>query len=256
MSQGIHARLATLKRTHKKGFAVLLDPDKTRGDAAAQAARRAAAAGADILLVGGSLVQDAYIHQLIALLQASVPELPVVLFPGNALQIVPQADGILFLSLISGRNPDLLIGRHVEAASLLKKSELEVIPTGYMLIEAGNITTANYISQTLPIPRLKPDIAASTAWAGELLGLQAIYMDGGSGAQWPVPAAMIRQVVSHLNIPLIVGGGIRKVDDAMTAWQAGADLLVVGTALEKEAGNDLLTALGAAKHQLNAMVTS
>ena len=160
-------------------------------------------------------------------------EIPIVLFPGNHSQISNKADGILFLSLISGRNPEYLIGQHVNAAPVLAKSKLEVIPTGYMLIENGKATSVEYISQTKPIPRNKTDIALATAMAGEMLGLKMIYLEAGSGAKHPVPVKMIKSLAATLKIPIIVGGGIRSKKQMQKAFKAGADIVVVGTAIEK-----------------------
>lgn len=255
MATSLLAHCQSLKRTGRKGFAVLIDPDKPPSGPPAQWLPALEAADVDWLLVGGSLTTDHHIQALVPAMQA-VTSLPVVLFPGNAAQVVPAADGILLLSLISGRNPDLLIGRHVEAAPLLRASDLEVLPTGYLLIESGNFTTAHYISNTLPIPRDKPQIAMCTALAGELLGLRLVYLDGGSGAQWPVPPEMIAEVAQALRIPLIVGGGIRSGEQAERAWRAGADLLVVGSAFEQDPAGDLLGELATAKAACNRLVSS
>lgn len=246
--------LQSLKTQRQKGLTVLMDPDKTSIELGILLAQRAAAAGVDFLLVGGSLIQDDAINHLIPALKAHT-DLEVVIFPGSISQIVPSADGMLFLSLISGRNPDYLIGRQVEAAPLLRQTELEILPTGYMLIEAGNMTTVRYISNTLPIPRQKPDVAMCTALAGEMLGLRLIYMDGGSGAQWPVPSDMIELVASQLHIPLMVGGGIRSVEEASRIWQAGADMIVVGTAIEDDPEAELLFALGREKEAINRLLS-
>jgi putative glycerol-1-phosphate prenyltransferase len=154
------------------------------------------------------------------------------------MQINPGADAILLLSLISGRNPDLLIGKHVIAAPYLKRSGLEILPTGYMLIESGNSTTALYMSNSLPIPWNKDEIAVSTAIAGEMLGLKLIYMDGGSGADKPVSASMVRKVKQNISIPLVIGGGIRTPEAAAERFRAGADIIVVGNAIETD--NSLL----------------
>jgi geranylgeranylglyceryl phosphate synthase family protein len=159
-------------------------------------------------------------------------EVPVVIFPGSPSQIDSEADGILLLSLISGRNADLLIGRHVEAAPALKRSGLEVLPTGYLLVDGGSPTTASYVSGTLPIPRNKPEIASATAMAGEMLGLRLMYLDGGSGASGVVPPDVIGAVTESVEVPIFVGGGIRSADDIDTAHDAGADVVVVGTAFE------------------------
>jgi putative glycerol-1-phosphate prenyltransferase len=165
--------------------------------------------------------------------------LPVVLFPGNAMQIEPTADAILFLSLISGRNPELLIGQHVMAAPILKNTRLEVIPTGYILINSGKTTSVAYISNTTPIPEDKYSLAACTAMAGEMLGLQVIYLDAGSGAEREISPKMIATVRRAINVPLIVGGGINSSIKAMNALEAGADMIVIGNALEKDP--DMLT---------------
>jgi putative glycerol-1-phosphate prenyltransferase len=250
MAISLLAHCHALKRTRRKGFAVLIDPDKPPAAPLDRWLARLEAANVDLIMVGGSLTTDQHIHQLVPAIKAAT-KLPVLLFPGNLAQVVPSADGILLLSLISGRNPDLLIGRHVEAAPVLRASGLEVLPTGYLLIEAGNYTTAHYISNTLPIPREKPQIAMCTALAGELLGLQLIYLDGGSGAQWPVPPAMIAEVAQALRIPLIVGGGIRTSEAAEKAWQAGADLLVIGSAFEQDPEGHLLDDLAASKAAWN-----
>lgn len=250
MATSLLAHCHALKRTGRKGLAVLIDPDKPPADELMAWLKPLQNLNLDWLLVGGSLTRDHSIQQLVPAIKAACG-LPLVLFPGNVAQIVPEADGILLLSLISGRNPDLLIGRHVEAAPLLRSSGLEILPTGYMLIEAGNYTTAHYISNTLPIPREKPQIAMCTALAGELLGLQLIYLDGGSGAQHPVPAEMITEVAQSLQIPLIVGGGIRSATAAHAAWQAGADLIVVGSAYEQDPAGTLLRELSALRDELN-----
>lgn len=186
----------------------------------------------DFIFVGGSLVTESNFHSCVEGI-AQQTEKPVVLFPGSPDQINEKADALLFLSLISGRNPDLLIGQHVIAAPRLRHSALEVIPTGYMLVESGRLTTALYVSQTLPLPANKPEIAAATALAGQFLGLQLIYLDAGSGADVPISPSTIEAVRKTVSLPIIVGGGIRSVEQAQAAWNAGADVVVVGTALEQ-----------------------
>lgn len=158
----------------------------------------------------------------------------MILFPGNSFQLSYKADGILFLSLISGRNAELLIGNHVIAAPFLKMSPLEIIPTGYMLVEGGTMTSVQYMSNTYPIPANKDDIALCTAVAGEMLGLKQIYMDAGSGAKYPISASMINTVSGGINIPLIIGGGISTPEKAAANAKAGADVIVVGNAIEKD----------------------
>jgi phosphoglycerol geranylgeranyltransferase len=217
-----------------KKLAVLIDPDKQDVSAIPSLVKTIEESGADFIFVGGSLlINDAFGKTVESIKKLS--KLPVIIFPGSPSQISSQADAILLLSLISGRNPELLIGQHVLAAPKLKESGLEILPTGYMLIESGNITTASYISNTLPVPANKPEIAACTALAGEQLGMKLIYLDGGSGAKNPVPLEMIQEVKKVISVPLIVGGGIRTAEMAYNACKAGADVIVVGTAFEKDA---------------------
>lgn len=213
-------------------LAVLIDPDKVSSAELSERAARSEKAGANLFLVGGSLLQYDRLDFCIRRLKER-RTLPVVLFPGNMFQVHREADALLFLSLISGRNPELLIGQQVAAAHLLRDRPLEVIGTGYMLVDGGRSTTASYISQTAPIPRDKPEIAATTALAGEMLGHSLIYLDAGSGAERPVPPEMIRRVRQAVEVPLIVGGGIRSAEQFRAAAEAGADMVVVGTAVEE-----------------------
>lgn len=221
------------KNSNRKSFAVLIDPDKydIKGINLVMSAARESLV--DFILVGGSLLTYDHLDDTLKTIKEET-DIPVILFPGSILQINEKADALLLLSLISGRNADLLIGKHVIAAPYLKDSSLEILPTGYMLIESGPITTAQYISNTIPIPRLKDDIAVCTAMAGEMLGLRLIYMDAGSGAESPVSPSMIRKVKENISIPLIVGGGIRTQEQAAASCKAGADVIVVGNAIEKD----------------------
>ncbi|GAB3178302.1 phosphoglycerol geranylgeranyltransferase [Telluribacter humicola] len=216
----------------RKSFAVLLDPDKVDIATFPDFLQYAQGEGVDFFFVGGSLVTHYAIDQLIAAIHAHTP-IPAILFPGSSLHIDPSADAILLLSLISGRNPELLIGQHVIAAPILRKSGIEILPTGYMLVESGKLTTVSYISNTIPIPRDKPSVAACTALAGEMLGLRYMYLDAGSGAQEPVPPAMIKAVSDVTSTPLIVGGGINTAEKAYLALEAGADVVVVGNGIER-----------------------
>jgi phosphoglycerol geranylgeranyltransferase len=236
------AILSTLHQQHKenkKSIAVLVDPDKAE-DAAKllHLINLASENCVDYFFVGGSLVTSTNLSDVVRRIKDNV-NIPVILFPGNAIQVDASADAILFLSLISGRNPELLIGQHVVAAPILKNTRLEVIPTGYMLINSGKITSVAYISNTMPIPDDKYSLAASTAMAGQMLGLQAIYIDAGSGAEKEISPRMIAAVRKSVSIPLIVGGGINSAQKAIVALEAGADMIVVGNALEKYP--DLLT---------------
>jgi putative glycerol-1-phosphate prenyltransferase len=233
MKDTIYQNICRHAANGKKQLCLLIDPDKyTDKDlmASMQIVNRSAV---DLIFVGGSLLVDNRVGECIRIIKDS-SDVPVVLFPGSPAQIHEEADAILLLSLISGRNADLLIGRHVEAAPMLRKSGLEIISTGYMLVDSGQQTTASYISNTVPIPHNKADIAACTAMAGEMLGLKLLYLDGGSGAQKPVSAKMIAAVKEHTNLPLVIGGGIRSQAQLREACAAGADVVVIGNILESE----------------------
>ena len=220
------------KEAGQKSFAVLLDPDKVEQYDFANTVSQAIAHGADFFFVGGSLITDYVQHEMIATIR-QLTDKPVVLFPGNSLHIAPTADSLLLLSLISGRNPELLIGQHVIAAPLLKRSGLDIVSTAYMLVDGGAPTTVSYISNTTPMPHDKPGVAACTAMAGELLGLQLTYLDAGSGARRPVPAPLISAVRQAVDSPIVVGGGINTGEKAYDALKAGADLIVVGNGIEQ-----------------------
>jgi len=209
--------------------------------------RLAKDAQVDFFFVGGSLLTNDLFSSTIKFVKDHC-DIPVVIFPGSIMQISDAADAILLLSLISGRNAEMLIGKHVLAAPRLKTSSLEILPTGYMLIGNGEVTTVEYISNTLPIPRNKDDIAVCTAMAGEMLGLKLIYMDAGSGAVLPVPGSMISKVNETLNIPLIVGGGIRTAKQANEACVAGADIVVTGNVIEDDP--DRLQEIAEAVHSI------
>ncbi len=234
-------------KANKKLFALLIDPGKPVRNPMKKTIIKATEYGADIVFVGGSLIYE-QIDETIRLIKSST-DLPVFLFPGNLLQLSKDADGILLLSLISGRNPELLIGNHVSAAYLLKNSGIEIIPTGYIIIENGKSTSVSYMSQTTPIPADKPDIASATAIAGELLGLKMIYLEAGSGAEKPVNTTTINKVKQEINVPLIVGGGIKNINDINNICNAGADIVVVGNSIEND--QSLLKPLIDAVHSFN-----
>ena len=227
-----------LNRRHKvgkKSIAVLIDPDKAQDSQKLKHLIDLCTENCvDFFFVGGSLITTTNLSEVIATIKDNVNSVPVILFPGNAMQLDPTADGILFLSLISGRNPDLLIGQHVQAAPILRNYGMEILPTGYMLISSGRLSSAAYMSNTTPIPDDKISIAASTAMAGEMLGLKLIYLDGGSGSEKEISFKMISAVRSVVNVPLLVGGGINSGEKTQAALEAGADVIVIGNALEKE----------------------
>ena len=223
----------------KKIWCVLIDPDKLPLEKINHLISLINKSSCDYVLVGGSLVNNFYYNDFIKKIK-TISRKPVIIFPGNNQQISNHADGIFLLSLISGRNPDLLIGQHVKSAFKLKASELEILPCGYILIEGDSLTSAIYMSESLPIPKNKSDIAAATALAGELLGLQYIYLDKGSGSKNTVQNDMIKAVKENINIPLIVGGGINDKKDLENVWKAGADIAVIGTSIEKNFNTMLL----------------
>lgn len=228
------ALLEAAKAEGRKLLAVLIDPDFGQDEALLErTVQNACMAKADLIFVGGSLLTSTSFNHCVKRVQ-ELSDRPVVLFPGSPAQLSGHADAVLFLTLISGRNPELLIGHHVAAAPTIKAMGLEAIPTGYLLVDGGKPTTVSYVSQTVPIPHDKPGIAAATALAGELLGLRTIYMDTGSGAQRTVSPEMIAAVRANVALPIIVGGGIRDAATARALCQAGADVLVVGTAFEED----------------------
>lgn len=228
--------LSHIQQSKQKGdklFALLIDPDHHSAEQIIPSIEQAVTCGVDLFFVGGSLLMNDSLARCVDLVKQRSDK-PVVLFPGDQLQVDAQADALLLLSVISGRNPEMLIGRHVLAAPRLKASGLELIATGYILVDSGRPTTASYMSGTMPIPHNKPDIAACTAMAGEQLGLKCIFMDGGSGALNPISDEMIAAVRSSIELPLIVGGGLRSPEAVRSKFEAGADVVVVGNALEKD----------------------
>jgi len=216
---------------NKKLFTLLIDPDQHTTESLTNLSKNADESGVDLIFVGGSLLNND-IDKSFELIKKNT-NIPALLFPGSLLQITNKADGILLLSLISGRNPDLLIGNHVIASARIKRSNLEVMPTGYILIEGGKSTSVEYMSNTKPIPAEKIDIAIATAMAGEMLGLKYIYLEAGSGAKTSINIKIIKGVKENINIPLIVGGGIKTPNDVKSAINAGADIIVVGNVIEQ-----------------------
>jgi putative glycerol-1-phosphate prenyltransferase len=218
---------------NKKLLTVLIDPDKTKPDSLSGFLKKVNDSKATHIFVGGSVVEEKTTENLVSEIK-NLSDLPVIIFPGDVSQIAEKADALLFLSLISGRNPDYLIGKQVEAVSKLRKTNLEVIPTGYVLIENGKETSVQKVTSTIPMLRNNIQEIVNTAIAGELLGMKLIYLEAGSGALHPINTNIISSVKQELNIPLIIGGGIRNKEQLDKAYKAGADMVVIGTAFEKD----------------------
>ncbi len=232
MTTTIHTILRQQRQTGQKQLAVLIDPDKVSREHILQLAQHGKQGDVDFFFWGGSLISEPQADYYLSLLKASC-NLPVILFPGNMYQLSDKADGLLLLSLLSGRNPDLLIGQHVLVASRIKQLGLATSATAYLLIDGGVPTSVSYMSNTQPIPADKPQIAAATALAGQQLGMQLVYLDAGSGARWAVSEDIIKAVRNEVDIPILVGGGIRSAEAAARSLAAGADLIVVGNILEQ-----------------------
>ncbi|MNE38363.1 geranylgeranylglyceryl phosphate synthase-like protein [compost metagenome] len=231
MKQKIYSQLLQAKSENKKLLAILLDPDKIVLGNIADLISKINQSPATHIFIGGSHVENNIIDELIISIKQKC-FLPIVLFPGNPSQISNEADGILFLSLISGRNPDYLIEHQVKAAPVLKQTQLEIISTGYILIESGTETAVERISKTKPLDRNDSDLVLATAQAGEMLGNKLIYLEAGSGAKQAVPLQMIKKVSKNLEIPLLIGGGIIDLQGIQNAYDSGADLVIIGTAFE------------------------
>jgi phosphoglycerol geranylgeranyltransferase len=251
MTNRIYTSLVERKRLGKKSFAVLIDPDKVNDEKMARLIEIAVSAKVDYFLVGGSLVISNYLDECVQYIKKHC-NIPVVLFPGSPSQVSKYADALLYLSLISGRNAELLIGQHVVSAPVVKQSRLEIMSTGYMVIDGGAPTTVSYISNATPLPADKNEIAMCTAMAGEMLGMKLIYMDAGSGAKRPITESMIEKVAGTIEVPLIIGGGITEPEKAYLNCKAGADVIVVGNAIEKD--ENLIVEMAAAVHSVPVRV--
>src|SRR5664279_1807157 len=250
--KGIYSSLCERKNSGKKSFAVLVDPDKVNDEKVLQLIELGIAANIDYFLVGGSLVVSNYIDECVGLIKQHCT-IPVILFPGSPNQISKKADALLYLSLISGRNADLLIGQHVISAPVVRQSGLEIMSTGYMVVDGGAPTTVSYISNASPLPADKNEIAMCTAMAGEMLGMKLIYMDAGSGAKRAITESMIEKVAQSITVPLIVGGGIVDPEKAYLNCKAGANVIVVGNAIEKD--ESLIQEMAAAVHSVAVKVS-
>lgn len=249
---GTFEKLLQIKKNLGAGYLLLIDPDKVQRKQLPELVQKSAEEGVDAFLVGGSLILTDEFSQTIKIIKDNT-KAPVIIFPGNASQISPAADAILFLMLISGRNPDFLIGNQVTAAPILKRLNLEAISTGYMLIEGGTVSTTEFISNTRPIPRAKSDIAVAHALAAELIGMKMLYLEAGSGAKESVPNEMISSVVKYSSLPLIVGGGINTPKDASEKVRAGASFIVTGTVIEKNNDFSLIKEFASAIHTTKTM---
>ena len=243
----IYKSLEERKKTGHKSFAVLIDPDKVNHSLLDELMDLSTSAHVDYFLVGGSLVISNHLDDVVRHIKDHCA-IPVILFPGSPTQLSKYADALLYLSLISGRNPELLIGQHVVSAPTVRQSGLEILSTGYMVIDGGAPTTVSYISNASPIPYDKNEIAMCTAMAGEMLGMRLIYMDAGSGAKRPITESMIESVAQKIEMPLIVGGGILEPEKAYRNCKAGADVIVVGNAIEKD--SSLIKEMSAAVHSV------
>jgi putative glycerol-1-phosphate prenyltransferase len=251
MKMPVYELMTGKKRQGKKSLAVLIDPDKVSASSIKEVVRLSEEAGVDFLFVGGSLVISDHLDECVLRIKQQC-HIPVLLFPGSPSQITKHADALLYLSLISGRNPELLIGQHVISAPFVKKSGLEIISTGYMVIDGGAPTTVSYISNATPIPADKAEIALCTAMAGEMLGKKLIYMDAGSGAKIAITEKMIHAVAQNIEVPLVVGGGIGDAEKAYLNCKAGADVIVIGNAFEKDPS--LIKEIAAAVHSVPVKV--
>jgi len=244
-----YQKLLRIREEKGAGFILLLDPDKLPVPRIQNSIEHAIESGVDVFFIGGSFLLNRQFDGFVQEVKRAAGEHPVILFPGSLHQISPFADALLFLSVISGRNPEHLIGSQVTAAPLVWKMQLETISCGYMLIESGALTSAQFLSNSFPIPRSKPEIALAHALAGQFLGMQSIYLEAGSGAKWPVPAEMISLVSRHLHIPLMAGGGIRSPQEAEERVNAGAHFIVVGNYFETEGSASLMKEFAAAIHR-------
>lgn len=233
MKMNIYNSLLEKKKNAQKSFVVLIDPDGVTASSLEKLIQLSLKTKVDYFFVGGSLVISNHLDEVIQQIKASC-DIPVILFPGSPSQVSKYADALLYLSLISGRNPELLIGQHVVSAPFVKKSGLEIMPTGYIVVDGGAPTTVSYISNAAPIPSDKNEIAMCTAMAGEMLGMKLIYMDAGSGAKMPISESMIQSVAQNVEAPLIIGGGITDPEKAYLNCKAGADVVVIGNAIEKD----------------------
>jgi phosphoglycerol geranylgeranyltransferase len=243
----VYQALMETRERRGGGFMLLIDPDRSPADEYLALVEASAECGVDAILVGTSFMLDADFGGQVRRIK-ELASVPVIIFPGSYTQVTPEADAILFTSLISGRNPQYLIDEQVKGAPIIKRAGLETIPTGYMLVESGPLTSVQFISGSLPIPRNKADIACAHALAAQYLGMKLVYLEAGSGAEHAVPIGMVEAVAGTVEIPLMVGGGLHTPEDCASRVEAGAGFIVMGTRLERDRGLGLLRELTAASH--------
>lgn len=248
VDNGLYILIKEKVKRNQKIFSVLIDPDKQNFAELLKTIHRCNESNIDFFLVGGSIITQVELDKTVHAIKEN-SKIPVILFPGNHSHISGKADGILFLSLISGKNPDFLIGNQLLATPTIRKTKLEVIPTGYLLVDCGKATTVLKVSETTPIDYHDDDVAETTALTGQLLGQKLIYIDGGSGAEKAISNNMIQRVKNSLNIPLIIGGGIRSAATAELVYKSGADIIVVGNGVEKN--RSLISEIASLKTRLN-----
>jgi phosphoglycerol geranylgeranyltransferase len=252
VSDTVYNYLLATRENLGGGFLILIDPDKNAEKDYLATCEAAQECGVDAILVGSSFMLHSNFARAVGQIK-NVTTLPVIIFPGSFAQITPDADAILFSSLISGRNPAFLIDEQVKGAPLVRQYGLEAIPTGYMLIESGPLTSVQYLSGSMPIPRTKNDIACAHAMAAQYLGMKLVYLEAGSGAAQPVPEEMVKAVAAQVDIPVIVGGGLTTPEDCADRIAAGASFVVMGNHLESKRGFNLLAELTAATHSKNSV---
>jgi phosphoglycerol geranylgeranyltransferase len=240
-------RLITARDRNGGGFLLLLDPDRGPKREYLALAEAAAECGVDAILAGSSFILNTNFADSVARIK-SATILPVIILPGSVTQIVPDADAVLFTSLLSGRNATYLIDEQVKGAPLVKQYEIEPIPTGYLLVESGQLTSVQFASASVPIPRNKSDIACAHALAAQYLGMKLVYLEAGSGAELPVPVAMVREVSQYVDIPVVVGGGLRRAEDCAQRIEAGASFVVMGNHFESHHDFSQLREAAAAAH--------
>ena len=248
-SMSVYHKLLEIKQKMGAGFLMLIDPDKTTPENLPGLIEKACDAGVDAFLVGGSLLLTPDFDAYIKTFKQYSKDKPIIIFPGGVHQISAHADAILFLSLLSGRNADHLVGTQVQASPIIHSLKLEPISTAYLLIESGEVTSAEFMSGTRPLPRHKPEIAVAHALTAQYFGFKLLYLEGGSGAKFSVPPSLIRAITSTVEIPVIVGGGIRTPEEAAEKVEAGASFVVTGTILEAQNDSNFIQSFASAIHQ-------